>query len=224
MKKIFSMAVLALFVSMTVNAQIGESKSRKIETTVQVEDEGMASHYNRFILGYAPTAFSIDLKGVDNSTMHGFNTGWIGGWNITGRRIPLYLEGGFLMNMDFGEALYDSKSSATDIMLNFELPVNVTYRWNIPNTSIHIAPFFGIHFKINALLMNDDGDSYFDDDKFAYADDMNRFQIGMQTGVNFDLAHFTMGIGYNYDFMPICDPKGFKVTTGGFRFNIGLVF
>ena len=224
MKKLFSLAVLALFVGMTANAQIGESKSKKIETTVV--EEGMAFHYSRFFFGYAPTTFSFDYKNLENGTMHGFNTGWTGGWNVTGRRIPLYLESGVTFNACFGDAIGDENK-----LMSLEIPINATYRFNIRNTRIFIAPYFGFHFKVNVAWLDRHDDDVFDTNYVSgnYEvfddDDANRFQFGMETGVNFDLAHFTMGLGYNYDFMPIHKAFGeYSVSTGGFRFKIGFIF
>ena len=231
MKKFFSLAAMALFVSMTAFAQGGDiktSSSKDMKTTVT--DEGMAFHYSRFFFGYAPTSFSFDYKDVENKTMHGFNTGWIGGWNVTGRRLPIYVESGITFNACFGEGITDS-----DKLMSLEIPINATYRWNIPNTRIFIAPYFGFHFKVNVAWLDEEDDSVFDTN-YGYRingtfyetmddDDAKRFQFGMETGVNFDLAHFTMGIGYNYDFMPIHKVLGdYNVTTGGFRFKLGFVF
>lgn len=223
MRKMFFLAVVALFASMTANAQIGESKSKKIETTyttttTEVENT-MAFHYSRFFFGYAPTTFSSDTKYKDLETMHGFNTGWIGGWNVTGRRLPIYVEGGITFNACFGECISDA-----DKLMSLEIPINATYRWNIRNTRIFIAPYFGFHFKVNVAWMDENDNSFFDDKHYFFADESNRFQFGMETGVNFDLAHFTMGIGYNYDFMPITKVYKDNVSTGGFRLKIGFVF
>lgn len=231
MKKLFSLAAMALFVSMTAFAQgdIKTSSSKDIKTTVtttttEVENP-MAFHYSRFFFGYAPTTFSSSTKYKDFGTMHGFNTGWIGGWNVTGRRLPIYVEGGITFNACFGEGITDS-----DKLMSLEIPVNATYRWNIRNTRIFIAPYFGFHFKVNVAWMDEDDDSVFDNNykygslKVMDSDDARRFQFGMETGVNFDLAHFTMGIGYNYDFMPIHTIINENISTGGFRLKIGFVF
>jgi len=230
MKKLFSLAAMTLFVSMTAFAQsdIKTSSSKDIKTTVtttttEVENP-MAFHYSRFFFGYAPTTFSCDAKNKEFDTMHGFNTGWIGGWNVTGRRLPIYVEGGITFNACFGECITES-----DKLMSLEIPVNATYRWNIRNTRIFIAPYFGFHFKVNVAWMDEDGDSFFDDKHYGYfAEEANRFQFGMETGVNFDLAHFTMGIGYNYDFMPISKYYDYNgknnLSTGGFRLKIGFVF
>ena len=220
MKKLFSFAIAALFMSVTASAQIGESKSKKIETTyttttttVDVPQIAVSpnQNYNRIIFGWAPTKFTFD---GENETMQGFGFGWIGGYNVTkGKRLPLYLETGLLMNADFGECL-----SEADKLINFELPINVSYRYNFKNTKIYVAPYFGFHFKVNALWLDEDGESYFE------YEEPNRFQFGMQLGVNFDLGGFNIGFGWDKDFMPIADMYGEDLSTSGARINIGVVF
>ncbi|MBR6030987.1 MAG: outer membrane beta-barrel protein [Bacteroidaceae bacterium] len=214
MKKLFTLAAVALFVGTTASAQIGESKSKKIETTYTTTTREVTQqyeNYNRIIFGWAPTTFSLD----DESEMiHGFDFGWNIGINVTrGKRLPIYVETGFLMNAAFGECLSES-----DKLLNFEIPINATYRFKIPNTRIFISPFFGFHFKVNTLWLDDDADSYFE------YDDTNRFQMGMQLGANFDIYNFHMGFGWNYDFIPIAEIHKENLTTSGARINIGVTF
>jgi hypothetical protein len=219
MKKLLVMAAMAIFVSSAAQAQIGESKSKKIETTyttTTVVEKKTNPNYNRIIFGWAPTTFSAY---GESETMQGFNVGWIGGYNVTkGKCLPLYVETGIVWNADFGECMtYDE----SDILMNFEVPINVTYRYNFKNTKIYVAPYFGFHFKVNALWMSSSED-YFD------YDGTNRFQFGMQLGVNFDLGKFNIGFGWNNDFMPIwaSEVYGEEISfhTSGARINIGVTF
>lgn len=213
MKKLLVMCAMTLFVGIASKAQIGESASKKIETTVVKVEETPNKNYDRITFGWAPTTISLD---GESTTLHGFGFGWTGGYNVTkGKRLPLYIETGIGMNVDFGEFMTES-----DFLMNFEVPVNVTYRYNFKNTKIYVAPYFGFHFKVNALLMDDDANSYFD------YEGTNRFQFGMQLGVNFDLGKFHVGFGWDKDFMPIWDLEGtdYSFGTSGARINIGITF
>ena len=210
----------ALSLSMTAMAQIGESKSKKIETTytttTQTVEVEQNKDYNRIYFGYAPTKFS---GGEESLTWHGFDLGYMRGINVTkGRRLPLYVEAGLAMNADFGD---DGK------LLNFEIPFGVAYRWTIPNTQIQFSPYFGFHFKINALWNDDEGESYFDYDDDDI-EDTHRFQFGMQLGGHFDYKHFYFGIGWDKDFNSIAEGEeryyDYSVKTSGVRVNIGYTF
>ena len=185
-------------------------------------DNGRYLNYNRVFIGYAQTKITAD--DFDES-LHGFSAGWLGGYNvIKGRKLPLYVEAGITMNVGLGECVTDF-----DKLLNFEVPINITYRYNFKNTKICLSPYFGLHFKVNALALNEDGDSYFDIDGFR------RFQMGLQLGANIEFNHFYIGAGWNYDFLPLAKIKHFyipdyrlkstyKVISSGARVNIGFVF
>lgn len=188
-------------------AQIVSSSSSRVETIQEVKEN---KDYNRIIFGYAPTKFSID---GESETMHGFNAGWIAGVNVS-KRSPFYLETGLMLNASFGECLSES-----DKLVSLEMPINATYRWKISsNKNYYFAPYFGFHFKVNTAWLDDDSDSYFE------ADDTNRFQFGMQLGGNLDLNSFTIGLGWNYDFIPIAEIYKENLTTSGLRVNIGFLF
>ena len=169
-------------------------------------------NYNRVFLGYAPTDFAIS---GGEARLQGFNLGWFYGFNVTEEQLPLYVETGVTANLGFGELLSDC-----DKMLNFEVPVNVTYRYTIPNTNVRLSPYFGFHFKLNAVANNDDGDSYFD------LKGTRRFQFGMQVGGRIEFNRFYVGAGWNKDFMPIAKSFGDfgDVKTSGLRVTVGYTF
>lgn len=222
MKKSLLFAVALIMGVASASAQIGESKSKKIETkyttttvSVPVKEQLPNANYNRLLFGFASTAFVAD---GDSERAHGLNLAWLHGFNLTqGKKLPLYLEAGLGATAVFGEVL-----SSTDKMLSFEIPVNVTYRYNIPNTNVRLSPYMGLHLKVNALAMDDDGDSYFD------YDGANRCQVGMQLGVNFDFNRFTVGFGWSKDFMSFMEIDAYydeyQVSTNTINLNLGVVF
>ena len=230
MKKTFSLAVVALFVSMTANAQIGESKSKKIETTYttttnvqeipEVEEEPEYENYDRIYFGYAPTRVAEYEYYLDALMMHGVGMGWTKGINVTGKRLPLYLETGIVANFAFGEG---------DKLFNFVIPVNVTYRFKIPNTKLYIDPYWGLNFKINYFWDNGYETWKTNNSNWFKAVDGNHFQMGTELGCNFDIWNFHFGVGWSYDFMKLADVStrnyGLHVfKTSGVRVNVGVTF
>lgn len=207
MKKYFYVAALAVS-TLLVNAQGTSEIPNSFESTNSVV---VNKNYNRVIFGYAPTKFKAE---GESATAHGFSAAWLGGYNVTkGKRLPLYIEPGVAMNMGFGEVMSES-----DKLLNIEVPVNVTYRYNIPNTKIRLSPYFGFHCKVNVLCLDKDGLNWFDYDV------LNRFQFGMQLGANIDFNRFSIGVGWNKDFIPFADFDGINMNTSGLRVNLGIVF
>lgn len=220
MKRMLSFAVVALFAGIAANAQIGESKSKKIETTytttTNTVEVKVNKNYDRIYVGYAPTSVGDFDRYGDNLMMHGVGLGWKKGINVTGRKLPLYLETGIATNFAFGN---DNK------LFNFNIPVNVTYRFKLGNTKIYIAPYWGLNFKINYYWYDDDR-SWFD-----YINvDANRFQLGTEFGANFDFANFHLGVGWMTDFMKLAEVAYtnsyyvHKFGTSGVRVNIGVTF
>lgn len=223
MKRMLSFAVVALFAGIAANAQIGESKSKKIETTyttttntVEVKQN---KNYDRIYMGYAPTSIGDFNRFGESFVMHGVGLGWKKGINVTGRKLPLYLETGIATNFAFGEG---------DKLFNFNIPVNITYRFKLGNTKIYIAPYWGLNFKINYLWWDggNDDHSWFDYNNV----DANRFQLGTEFGANFDIYNFHLGVGWMTDFMKLAEVNYTnsyyinKFGTSGVRVNVGVTF
>lgn len=79
MKKLMLMAVMALGVSVAANAQIGESKSKKIETTyttttttMNVEQAPFKGYKGMFDLGYGIGVGDVESSRIGFSTVHGY--------------------------------------------------------------------------------------------------------------------------------------------------------
>lgn len=226
MKKCFSLAVVALFVSMTANAQYDYESSRtQGETTSEtriVEEKPEYKNYDRFFFSYAPTRVAEYRHYFDALMMHGVGMGWKKGINVTGKRLPLYVETGIAANFAFAEG---------DKLFNFVIPINATYRFKIPNTKLFIGPYWGLNFKINYFwdnggdTWNTHGETWFGADGV----DGNRFQLGTEFGCNFDIWNFHFGVGWNYDFMKLAEVStksyGYhNFKTSGVRVYVGVVF
>lgn len=208
MKRLVFLALVALYMSSSMMSMADEpSKS-----------------YHRLYAGYAPTIFYTERGNENVSDMlNGFNVGWMSGFNVTKCRLPLYTEVGVKANVGLGDFLSDF-----DKYLAIEIPVNVAYRFSIPNTKIHLSPYLGVNFKVNALGKDEDGLNYFD------IDGTKRFQFGMQIGGHFEFNHFYLGLGFCADFLPIFEDDHLyrfgkyyydnKVHTCGFYVNAGVVF
>ena len=226
MKRIF-LFVAAAALSLGASAQIFSSNS----SATFEQAKAPRVNYDRIYWGYAPTTFGANEKiyydgnkAVKSETWAGFNMGWTHGWHVNATQLPIFIEGGVVGNLDFHT--WDGTDDL-GTYLAFAIPVNVTYRYQIGNSGIYIAPYLGLHLKANALWQAGDND-YFDNDN----DDVSvkRVQVGMQLGVNFDLSGFYLGVGWDNDFSNIykydAPAGGTDVTIGtsGFRAHIGFVF
>ena len=207
MKKI-ALALLAVtFTASVAQAQIVSSKNSHITINEQVSVKENPN-YNRIYAGYASSKAKIKYNGESNKgdAIHGFNIGWTGGYNVTKGKLPLYLETGLNFAMFFSS---DYGGAGNWNLLGGEIPLSVTYRYQIPHTKIRVAPYFGFHFKAQKQYNNDNH---------------NICGAGMQLGVNFDINHFYLGAGWDKDLTAFQSEGDVKTTLQGARINIGVTF
>ena len=120
-------------------------------------------------------------------------------------------------------------------MFSAKVPVSLTYVWDLPNSSISLAPFAGVDFRFNAFgsmnteknmksgytIDDDDWEDNFGKikkdvfDKKDMGDEdatFKRFQIGWHIGLNaYFNKQYYVGISYGSDFSEI--RKKTKVNT-----------
>lgn len=83
-------------------------------------------------------------------------------------------------------------------MVSLNVPANIVYEWNIPNTCTDLLPFGGLNLRGNI---------------WSNADNVKFFQIGWHIGARVRLfKKFITGGAYGTDFMDYC-PKH-KLHTG----------
>lgn len=178
-------------------------------TTMKADDTSDENgKYNRLYVGYAPTKFITKYNGDKSKSdaWHGFDVGWTHGINVTKQELPLFLEFGTNMTWDFcpGEA---SEGGAYWLM-DFDVPVMLTYRYKIGESNVRISPYFGVHFKVD----------------IPTDDTRNIFRFGLQLGANVEFKKFFLGAGWDRDVTPVKNKNKVKTTTGGPRINLGFTF
>ncbi len=203
MKKILMMAFAAI-VSMGASAQLISSNT----VTHKKESNG----YNRLSVSY--NSLSID-KNFMGGAMNGFSAAWTKGISVSSS-MPLYIETGLGLTYAFRSETNEIKEESYEVDLkhNFlalSVPVNLTYKYEVPNTEFKIAPFAGVYFRGNLLgetKWEDDYDAesvkWFDD----YEDDgieAKRFSFGWQVGVGFEYRKLYLGVSYGSDFNNLID-------------------
>ena len=197
-------------------------------------------------IGKCLTQRKIRMKGFDVNYLHGFS--------LT-QKIPLYLEVGGRLTFDTYKwdkyrEYYGSWFKEKDRfnILSLSVPINVSYKYTF-NNGLYIAPFAGIHFRLNLLgqwkyeTVNSDGHSHdgtinlfkaddYDDDAFCEEDEdpCKRFQFGGQLGVNFGYKAWNMGLAYYldtpfYKYDEVSNSKeDFKYKASGIALTVGYNF
>lgn len=219
MKKLL-LAVCAAFMTVGASAQLISSN-----TVTHKEGKG----YNRVSLSYNALSLGDEVfdKESDLDGMNGLSLAWTKGISVSSSA-PLFIETG--LGLTYGwksheesesEDGYSSTGKVSTKFLGLTVPVNVVYKWNVPNTDVNIAPYVGIYFRGNLLgktkneweysysgygySKSDSGESDFswfndldDDEEPGY--EASRFSFGWNIGLGFEYSKFYVGVSYAKDF------------------------
>lgn len=264
MRKIVFAALAMVFMAGGAQAQIVSSKNSRLTIERKKSVQSYAD-YNRLSFGLSTNKWKVsdkelfdfeDFGGKESLTLKGLDLNYLHGISLT-QRIPLFLEVGGRLTFDtykheeterekgYYKEVYKDRLN----LLALSVPVNVTYKYAFSN-GMYIAPFAGIHFRLN-LLANDKWDyeqnfegsyadryddesesgtvSFFkadDEDDEAYFDEdedtFKRFQFGGQIGVNLGYKAFNLGFAYYFD-TPLYN-NDFKIKNGGISLTVGYNF
>lgn len=231
MKKFFILSVIGMAFGGVMNAQrAGEYDLGRQEASI--------TPYNIFGISYNNTSFSNNWGDKeDNFSTNGFGIDYIHGFKLS-NQYPMFIETGLNLNYNFGtvyEDLDDDGDGDYSKMnnLNFQLPVNYVYRFDITD-DFAIAPYFGFNFKLH-LLSNEKYGVIYDGEKeeetysLFSKDDMgdetwNRFQMGWHIGSRFQYSRISLSLQYGTDFINAFSCDGDKISTGTFKMTLGLSF
>lgn len=221
-------ATAMLAVCTTASAQFtNTSHSNSVRTA---DTQG----WNTVYVQWNPTTIAIDNNQQDDPSFTAFSLGYSRATNIA-RNTPLFIEYGLGVQYYFTTIDHEDKNkwAVNDYdlkynMLSVKVPVNITYKWHISNSSIDILPFAGLSFRFNILgkkkpeaygdgELNLDKDDYnlFDKDDMKSKDaTWKRFQVGWHIGVN---ARFNekllLGLSYGTDFSEIVKKTKLHTTS-----------
>ena len=229
MKTIKYYAVAALLaISSSANAQFTNASSSASSTSAS--SEGWSS----FFVQYNPSKVVSDVDGAEDLSFTGITAGFSKAFAIA-PSTPIYLEAGLAVQYSFATWNWIDDPEEKFSMFSAKVPVSLTYVWDLPNSSISLAPFAGVDFRFNALgsmkteknmksgytIDDDDWEDNFGKikkdvfDKKDMGDEdatFKRFQIGWHIGLNaYFNKQYYVGISYGSDFSEI--RKKTKVNT-----------
>lgn len=241
MKKIKLFATAALMaVGVNANAQFTNASS--------AGGGAVSDGWNTVYAEINPSTFSP--KHGDSESFLGFSLGYSRTFGLS-QNIPLFLEvGGGLQyshkNYDYSIEGYKKNLdfSQSFNMISLKVPVNIAYKFDIPNSTVSIIPYTGFHFRFNIVgttknnfegdwddlyeyerkeVEEIDGESInvFDKDDMGSSDaTWNRFQIGWHIGTNVTFGKFLVGVDYGLDFSEISK----NTTINGATIRLGYTF
>jgi len=226
MRKIkFIVAAMFLAVSSSAFAQFTNSSSQSSNVN--------ADGWNTFYFQLNPSKISIDVKDSKNQSFTGLTLGYGKAIHISSSE-PLYFETGIAVQYSFYKDDDDDYETYDDHMASAKVPLNILYNFQIPNSTIEIAPYLGATLRYNiwgeekvtpnSKYKDEKEKTYnlFDKKDMGGSDyTWNRFQIGWQVGVNARFnSKLLLGLSYGTDFSEIYK-KG-KINTASI--TIGYCF
>lgn len=231
-RRLFTMIAVSIM-TLSSYAQIVSSTSRTINTTFEQEkyEVSYSRVYNRiyagFGLGMASVSGEVYNEKFSTPTLTGPGSVEVG-WNIglpLLKTTDLFLETGLNLNYRFLEGDVDFMDTDAHIGAygaTVEVPVNLTYRFNI-GRRMFVSPYAGMSVGFSTLTESDFGSW----DNWR----ANPFFTGLQFGVNFDLKHFYIGVGWYKNLTNLMDDdnsKGysetFKMGYSDIRLRVGYTF
>ena len=195
--------------------------------------------YDRIAVSYNSYKISPDDDDADDYGLTGIGAEWIHGFSLSSST-PIYLETGLKYiyafksedDMDFWGEEEDCKLKTST--MNIAVPINVAYRFTLPNNSdVSITPFTGITLKGNLTMKQkceydeDDGDDEDDDERDWFdkkdvgeKNTAKRFQVGWQIGAGLSYNALYLGLSYGLDFTELAK----KTKTSNFAVSLGYNF
>lgn len=219
------------------------------QSTNTIEKSSNADDWSSIYFQWNPS--SIVPKRGDLLSLTGLTFGYNHAFNIASGK-PLFIEAGIAIQYSFCsediiEEIYDddvldyldynnidASIEAKMNMLSVKIPVNLTYKFDIPNTSVAIAPYAGLVLRGNVLgtlrvkLGSDlaaelsdreleeieKSHNLFSESDMGKRNTFNRFQIGWQIGTNVSFgSQCYVGISYGCDFSEICRNNKMHTTS-----------
>ena len=231
MKKTRLFAVLALLSICAASFAQFTNQSATPSTTSNVDD------WNTIWVEYNPSTLDPD-KG-DSQSFTGLSLGYSHAFGLS-KRLPFFLEGGLGIQYSFYSNDENDYYTIKYKMLSAKVPVNIIYRYNIPNSKVSLCPFAGVTLRYNISAKekyeydDDDDEGYdyeiddddnerdlFDKKDMGKGNTWNRFQIGWQIGAKVIFNNkVTLGASYGTDFTEIS--KKTKINTA--TIQLGFVF
>lgn len=136
-------------------ANTGNAGNKAGKTTT-VDTNG----YSRIEVSYNPVNVTYDYDGADDLEMTGISFGYVKGFSIS-KSMPLYVEAGLRLTYawnkedesegNLSEDGYTSKWESKTSFLGLTVPINLAYRFAIPNSEVTVTPFVGVTVKGNII-------------------------------------------------------------------------
>lgn len=264
--KTIKFTAVAVLMAVATSASAQFANGSKMSGGMASDVEGHGSFYVQYnSLGVGDFSETLEDMDAESEKLTGFTVGFNKAVPVTSS-MPLFLEIGAGLTYAWAK-IYDEeesddcyscedeyslrmKVSSQHLMVN--IPVNVMYKFQVPNSSIILEPYVGLNVKGHILgqmktkwsydaccsdmedaIEDEIGDIDEDDLTRDYfdKDDMGgkkyvakRLNIGWQIGANVDFGKYFVGISYGSDFGKFMENDSDDWTFSATNITVGFRF
>lgn len=264
--KTIKFTAVAVLMAMATSASAQFANGTKMGGGIASDVEGHSSYYVQYnSFGVGDFSETLEDMDAESEKLTGFTVGFNKAVPVTSS-MPLFLEIGAGLTYAWAK-IYDEeesgdcnycedefslrmKVSSQHLMVN--IPVNVMYKFQVPNSSIILEPYAGLNVKGHILGqmktkwscdaccddIEDEFEEYLDEidedelkTDYFDKDDMGgkkyvakRLNIGWQIGANVDFGKYFVGISYGSDFGKFMEKGSDDWTFSATNITVGYRF
>lgn len=199
------------------------------------EETGNYSRLDLRLVSQQPVYSESGISALSTHSLHGVGIGYIIGINVTGHRLPLYLEvgpelcyGQRSVEIDYWE--HDGLTSKTTEeqstkLLSLSSPIDLTYHCHLTDNLV-FAPVAGLQAKVNlqAEVSSQSEKKHEDMTTDLFDEDAHRFQLGGNLGCGLYYKRLYGEIRYTADITPFQTESHVKLRHQSSSLAIGFRF
>lgn len=217
-----------MMVSISASAQFVTSSSNA--ATVGSTNSSVVSKIGTFGVSYSPTKMNLISGNTSESEdFHTLSMTWTNA-NALHPTQPVYFEYGLSAQWTFLNDSEDEDYSVSTNYVGVKVPVNLLYKYHIPQTKIAVAPYVGLN--LTGYLIGKTTVKYGDTkESMSYfsKDDMgderfNRINVGWQIGARAYVNDIFVGIAYEGPITNLYKEGNSKVNFNHINITLGLAF
>lgn len=174
-----------------------------------------------------PVTTSYSYTAISQHNLYGLGLSYLRGVNLTGKRLPLFLEMGpevnFVRRSDevdyWDDNIMVDRDNVNTQLLTLSMPVDLAYQYRVTDVIV-LAAAAGVNAKAN-LMAKTSVDSETTD---LFDEGASRFQMGWNAGCGIYFNRFYLGFRFTADITPFMEHGEVKERFQSSSLSLGLRF
>lgn len=187
-------------------------------------------NYSRMNLSFVsmqPVYSGHGVSAMSSHSLYGAGISYLYGINVTGHRMPLFVEVGPECSFARRSEEIDYWDGSTMTMhdeidtriLTLGTPINLSYQYRLSD-NVMVAPSAGLNAKVNLMAKTRSKGATID----LFDMDAHRFQLGWNAGCGIYLDRLYLGLSYTADITPFISQSKEEESFHDIKVSLGLRF